>query len=371
MWWTRELYLDLMCFGHAPRPMFVELFGPLIGLEDEWRAQGASEDEISLKAFDFDYMDLTDAGANCQILGGYAPRIIEETAEYIIESDALGRITKMIKGRATIGHCIQTPVSDWESWEAVKPFFTFNERRANMAQARAARAAQRRGTLVVSSIFGAFDLPRTLMGEELACIMCYEDPDLIKDMLSVARDTAIKTLERVTDVVQIDVLSSHEDMAGKSGPLWGPSQILEFSKPYYAPIWDLVSSRGTRLFSMDSDGDVTPIVPALLECGINCVYPNEPAAGMDIVALRRKYGKALSFKGGIDKFAVRSDKASVDRELEYKLAPALKCGTVFGLDHRIPDGTPLENYRYYVNRAREILNLPPVGNEPGWCRMAF
>ena len=38
----REHYLDLMTFGHAPRPMFCELFGPLVGLADEWRAQGAS-----------------------------------------------------------------------------------------------------------------------------------------------------------------------------------------------------------------------------------------------------------------------------------------------------------------------------------------
>lgn len=49
--------------------MFVELFGPLIGLEDEWRAQGASEDEINLTAFDFDYVDIAQCGGNTGILG--------------------------------------------------------------------------------------------------------------------------------------------------------------------------------------------------------------------------------------------------------------------------------------------------------------
>lgn len=47
-------------------------------------------------------------------------------------------------------------------------------------------------------------------------------------------------------------------------------------------------------------------------------------------------------------------------------------GIAFGLDHRIPNGTPLENYRYYVDTAREILQLPP--RDPslgGWGRMAF
>lgn len=49
-----------------------------------------------------------------------------------------------------------------------------------------------------------------------------------------------------------------------------------------------------------------------------------------------------------------------------------KGGTVFGLDHRIPNGTPLENYRYYVETGREILNLPPLDpSKTGWQRMAF
>lgn len=45
MIWDRERYLDHMTFRHSEGEMFCELFGPLIGLEEEWRAQGASEDE--------------------------------------------------------------------------------------------------------------------------------------------------------------------------------------------------------------------------------------------------------------------------------------------------------------------------------------
>ena len=40
--------------------------------------------------------------------------------------------------------------------------------------------------------------------------------------------------------------------------------------------------------------------------------------------------------------------------------------------HRITNGTPLENYIYYVDRAREMLGLPNFRDcEPGWGRMAF
>jgi hypothetical protein len=44
----------------------------------------------------------------------------------------------------------------------------------------------------------------------------------------------------------------------------------------------------------------------------------------------------------------------------------------FALDHRIPNGTPLENYRYYVRLGRELLGLPPLdGTQRGWGRMGF
>ena len=43
-------------FSRVERPIFVELFSPLVGLEGEWRMQGASEDEINMTAFDFDHV---------------------------------------------------------------------------------------------------------------------------------------------------------------------------------------------------------------------------------------------------------------------------------------------------------------------------
>lgn len=46
MKWTRQQYIDLLTFKNSDRQMFVELVGLLIGLEDEWSAQGASEDEL-------------------------------------------------------------------------------------------------------------------------------------------------------------------------------------------------------------------------------------------------------------------------------------------------------------------------------------
>jgi uroporphyrinogen-III decarboxylase len=146
-------------------------------------------------------------------------------------------------------------------------------------------------------------------------------------------------------------------MAGKSGPLAGPAQIREFIAPYYRRIWDLLQDRGARLFNQDSDGDMNPVIDAFLDAGVNCMHPMEPAAGMDIVKIREKYGTRLAFCGGIDKHVIRRSKEEIVAELEYKIPPMVKTGgCVLGLDHRIPNGTPLENYKFYIHKAWEIIN---------------
>jgi uroporphyrinogen-III decarboxylase len=175
-------------------------------------------------------------------------------------------------------------------------------------------------------------------------------------MLETMGETACRVLDRVSSSAQVDMLFVHEDMAGKSGPLAGPTQIKEFIAPYYRNVWDMLADRGARLFDQDSDGDMNAVIDAFMDAGVNCMHPMEPAAGMDIVKVREKYGRRLAFYGGIDKHVLRRSKAEIEAELEYKIPPIVKTGgCVLALDHRVPNGTPLENYRFYIQKAWEIM----------------
>ncbi|WP_304943706.1 uroporphyrinogen decarboxylase family protein [Vallitalea guaymasensis] len=373
MRWTREEYIELLTFGDVKRQMFVELFGPLIGLEDEWHKQGATQDQIDMIGFDWDYVPKISCGGNTFRISNLTPKIIEETSEHIIQTDTLGRTTKLCKGKATIPLPLDYPVKDMDSWLKIKPMYEFSEDRIDWNAVEKAKKAQKQGILVRAEIPGGFDEARELMGEEELCVGYYTQPELMKDILDTICSTSYQVLDRVSEHVTIDNLSIHEDMAGKSGSLIGPNIITEFIKPYYRKIWDMLSNKGTRIFSQDSDGNMEAVIDAFLDCGVTVMYPAEPAAGMDIVQLRKKYGNKLAFKGGIDKHVLRQSKEAIRKELEYKMQPLMQQGgVVFGLDHRIPNGTPLENYIYYVNTGREILGLPPLdGKNRGWDRMAF
>ncbi|GHU76355.1 hypothetical protein AGMMS49992_21870 [Clostridia bacterium] len=360
--------------GQPHREMLAELFGPLIGLEDEWKAQGATPAQLDLTAFCFDYVE----PRYIQGLGILNPNpdvLLEETDTYIIFRDALGRKIKRIKGVSTIGLPMDYPVRNGDDWLKIRSLYAWSpERLANArADAESLRAAQNAGAYIVAYIPGGFDTLRELMGEENACLAYYDQPELVEDIFATISETNTRVTDFYSAILIIDQISVHEDLAGKGGPLIGPNIVREFIKPYYRAAWDLASARGTRVFSQDSDGNITPVIESFMECGVNLFYPCEPAAGMDIVALRKKFGSTLLLKGGINKHVLRESKAAIRAELEYKLQPCmLGGGTIFGLDHRIPNGTPLENYIYYVKTARELLNLPLLEEaEPGWGRMGF
>ncbi len=287
--------------------------------------------------------------------------------------EILGRVTKLCKGSATIALPQSYPVGNMDDWLQIKHVFEFNESRIDIERIKQAKELQTQGHVVIANIFGSFDTVRMLMGEENCCLAYYCQPELVQDISQTITDMTIKVFERALEIIKIDQLQTHEDMAGKSGPMVGPKQIREYFNPYYAKVWDMFSSSGTKIFQMDSDGNINPVIDDLLDCGVNSLYPMEPAAGMDIVEIRKKYGKKLTIAGGIDKHALRKTKQDIKAELEYKMQPLMRQGgVIFGLDHRIPNGVPLENYRYYVDLGREILGLPPrTKGKKGWRRMAF
>lgn len=359
----REEYLDHMTFKRNLRPLFTEIFGPIIGLKEEWEEQGATAAELDFSAFRYRNGVFGGVPVNMGWMGGQAPQTLEETEQHLIYRDAMGRTMKLAKNVSTLALPMDWPVKTMDDWLKIKSHFLFSEERFGKEWARVAAEHRAAGRVVTVGIPGGYDTPRQLMGDEEACVAFHEEPELIHDILKTVGDTVCEVLKRVVRAVPVDQLSVHEDMAGRSGPMVGPAMVREFIAPYYRRAWDLSREGGALLFDQDSDGDIRPDIDAFLEGGVNCMHPIEPAAGMDPVQIRAKYGTRLAFYGGIDKHVLRRSKEEITAELEYKLPPLIKTGgCVLALDHRIPNGTPLENYRFYVRKAWEIMERLAPGS---------
>lgn len=371
MRWTNRQYIDLMTYNNPERPMFCELFGPLVGLPEEWRRQGATEEMISLEAFSFDYVDFFKLG-HFGAIHCHKTIVLEEDEFHYVGIDYLGRKVKMDKRTASIPHPLTYPVETMDDWLKIKHMFVYDDCRISDDWINKAKELQKSGAVIRAAICGGFDILRELMGEENCCIAYYEDPELVWDILNTISEMNERVLSKITKHIAVDLLSVHEDLAGKTGPLVGPNIVNEFMVPYYRKAWDIARDAGTKLFSQDSDGNINVNMDAFIAGGINIFSPCEPAANMDIVELRKKYGHKIAFHGGIDKHILRRTKEEIKAEVDYKLQNCMMDGGVaFGLDHRIPNGTPLKNYIYYVDYVREKLGLEDFRKcKPSWSRMA-
>jgi hypothetical protein len=353
----REEYLDYMTFKSRKRALYGETLGPMVGLKDEWKAQGASDAELDLSAFEYREPLKYDCGIFTGYYGPDQSEIISLTDEEIYYKNYMGIRHRVVRASSTLGMPLEWPVKSRADWESVKQYYAFCPERIGKDLAQRCAEMRDKGYVIVATIPGGFDEIRVLLGDEEAIVAPYTDPEFLQEILETIGDTARKVLELATRETVIDELIVHEDMAGKHSPLWGPVQVHDFMVPYYRKCWSIVQERGGRIFNVDSDGDCNAIMDGLVEGGINMFHPCEPAAGMDVVALRRKFGTRLAFEGGIDKFALRGSFEDIDRELE-RVVPAMvrTGGAMLSIDHRIPNGVPLANYCYYIKKLQEIIH---------------
>jgi len=353
----REEFLDHMTFQANERTLYRETLGPLMGVKEDWRAQGASEEEINLSSFPYQEALYFDCGIFTGYYGPDLSEILQNDEETLIYRNHMGIKHQLIKSSSSLGHPVEFPVSTWEDWERIKPRYQFCEGRISKSLKETTERMRDAGHVIIANIPGGYDEIRVLLGDEMSLIGPYSQPELINDILQTMGDTAVKVLELATNEIVIDMLLVHEDMAGKSGPLWGPKQVEELMVPYYRRCWDIVKAKGGRLFNIDSDGDCSAIMASLIKGGINMFHPCEPCEKMDMAELRKKFGTQIAFEGGLDKFVLMKDFKDIDDELERVVPEMVKTGgCVLGLDHRIPPGVSIENYRHYIRKLIEIID---------------
>ena len=107
---------------------------------------------------------------------------------------------------------------------------------------------------------------------------------------------------------------------------------------------------------MHSCGFVEPLLPGMIEAGIDCLQVIEVKAGMDLLKLYQNYGDRLSFMGGIDvRVLYNNDKREIDAELEAKIPEVKgKYGYVLHSDHSIPSNVTHDTYQYFIDKGLEL-----------------
>ena len=217
------------------------------------------------------------------------------------------------------------------------------------------RAARGRESVLEITISGPFWQLREWCGLEALCLLMVDQPDFVQEMVAFWTEFVLQTLEPILRQVELDNVTISEDMAYKLHSMISPAMVRRFLLPTYQKWTAAVRGSGCPLISLDSDGYIAELIPLWIEGGFNACVPVEVAAGNDIVAYRREFGKQMAYLGGIDKRAIAAGGLKMRAEV-LRVVPSLLAGGGFipSCDHGVP---PDIAWPDYVEYARLLARL--------------
>ena len=245
-----------------------------------------------------------------------------------------------------VQHHVQGSVTQIADYLCILPALYPNHAKAIEAMAPWAQR-QRQGDVVLwMTLEGFFWFPRTLMGFERLMYAFYDQPELIhrinRDLLAFN----LRILEQVARVCVPTFITIAEDMSYNHGPMISQRTFEEFISPYYKQLLPRVKELGI-ITIVDTDGDVTRMVPWLQAVGVDGVLPLERQAGVDGLRLRKQYPN-LRLVGHYDKMVMPRGEKAMREEFE-RLVPLMKMGGFIpSVDHQTPPGVSLAQYRTYL-----------------------
>jgi uroporphyrinogen-III decarboxylase len=359
----RERLLATAAFEPVDRPFRMESLGFWDETLELWHAEGLPPEINEIVSatlfFGNDPQLPLSIGDSDQpgFFPAFAEEIIEEAGDYVIKRDVSGSIVKVLaSGASTLPSIIEAPVRDTQSWGRVKE---------RLDPTSPGRLEQIMWILDIPGgedwpmwvyIDGLFGTHRHLLGFTPLMVAYKRQPDLLKEIASHWVFFCREMIAKIADRRRPDAIYIWEDMCYKNGPMIGPNAFDEFMAPYYRDLIGFLKDElEVPVVCVDTDGDLLELVGKYVDAGVNMLVPWEVQAGMDVVAVRRRWPREFVIWGGIDKRALYRDRDAITEEVMRVVPPMLKAGGYIpAIDHVVPPEVTLENWRYFLELTRDL-----------------
>ena len=212
------------------------------------------------------------------------------------------------------------------------------------------------GRYVLFMCYGPWEATWRHRGMENLLIAVATDPDWVADMAETYQSLVIQVLRQCVQLgMKPDGVLTADDLGSAHGPLMSPQMWAAIFKPQVARLGEFLRQHAIA-FWLHSDGAVGPLIDEFVDAGVDVLNPLEAKAGMDVVELRRRYGKRLAFYGNIDATKMAGRESLIRDELERKIPVARNGGYIFHSDHSCPPDVSLNRYQWILDTARAIFD---------------
>jgi uroporphyrinogen decarboxylase len=121
-------------------------------------------------------------------------------------------------------------------------------------------------------------------------------PRFVHELLDRICEYCLATLERMA-LLRPDGVFISDDYGFQDRLMMSPADWREFVRPRLARLLSAAQQHGLRTM-LHSCGNVSSIIPDLIELGLDILHPLQPEA-MDVFALKREFGRDITFCGGV------------------------------------------------------------------------
>lgn len=196
-----------------------------------------------------------------------------------------------------------------------------------------------------------FETAWALRGYEQTLVDLALNPDLIDRLFDIPFHYHLTAAQKLVEL-GVDMIWIGDDVGAQHHMLISPDTWRRFLKPRLATfIATLKAANPAIKIAYHSDGDISPIIPDLIEIGLDVLNPIQPRS-MDPAEIKKKYGRNLCFWGSIDEQHTLpfGSPADVRAEVINRLKTlGRNGGLVLGPTHHVQLDTPLENFWAMVN----------------------
>jgi uroporphyrinogen decarboxylase len=288
----------------------------------------------------------------------FVPEVVEETEDTVLVRDGNGAILRRHKHHDTTPEHVDFAVKSREQWDEVKEkLINFDERRIPFESYRnARRQAKAKDAFFFCNGVGVFELMHPVCGHEHMLMGMALDPDWIRDMCEVYSDLTLKFQQTLFEKEGYpDGIWYYEDMGFKQRPFMSPAMYRELIFPAHKKTMDYAHSKNLPVV-MHSCGFIEPLLPYMVEAGIDGLQVIEIKAGMDLLRINKNFGERIALIGGIDVREIyTNDKARIDAELEAKIPEVMQnFGYVLHSDHSIPNTVRYDTLKYFIEKGLEL-----------------
>lgn len=286
----------------------------------------------------------------------YEEKVLEETDDYRIVTSEWGVTMKQFKEQDSTPEFLDFTVTTPEAWEKAKTRMTVSKDRIDWKRLERDYAQwQQEGHWIEGMFWFGFDVTHSwTVGTETMLIAMIEEPEWVEDMFDTYLDRSIQHFNMIWDAgYRFDSIFWYDDMGYKNTPFFSNEMYRSLLQKYHkkAVAWAHDHGIYARLHSC---GDIMPLLPDIMDTGIDALNPIEIKAGMDVFKIKQDYGDRLVLHGGIN--AVLWDDKEAIVEAIRQAVPVLKenGGYIFASDHSIPNSVSLENMQSIINTVKEV-----------------